>query len=83
MTSLVECDASLLLCCHHLGLLLQSAYDTVYSIEEVLFAYALLVVACCYKGCLVAHICNIGSRESWCLSCQQVYVYTLVYFYRF
>ncbi len=47
MASLVECDASLLLGCHHLGLLLQSAYNTVYSIEEVLFAYALLVVACC------------------------------------
>ena len=42
----MKCDGALLVVGHHLGLLLQSADDTVYSIEEVLLAHALLVMTC-------------------------------------
>ena len=39
MTSLMKGDAALLIGSHHLGLLLQSAYYSIYGIKEILLAY--------------------------------------------
>ena len=64
----MKCNGALLVVGHHLGLLLQSADDAVYGIEEVLLAYCLLVVTRSYKGSLIAYICYVGTRESWCLA---------------
>ena len=61
MASLMEGDTAFLVGCHHLGFLLQSTYDTVYGIEEILFADSLLVVACCDKSCLVAYIGDVST----------------------
>ena len=59
MTSLMQCDAALFICSHHLGLFLQSTYDTIDSIEEVLLAHSLLVVACSDEGSLITNIGDI------------------------
>ena len=54
---------------HHLRLLLQSANDAVYGIEEVLLAHLLAVEAGSNQGCLVADVGNVGTRESGRLAC--------------
>ena len=61
---------------HHLGLLLQSADDAVYGVEEVLLLHALLAVARCYESRLVADIGNVGTRESRSLACQHLHIHT-------
>ena len=75
----MECDASFLIGSHHLGLLLQSAYDSIYGIEEILLAYRLLVVAGSNKGCLVTYICNISTREARSLTSQEIHVHCIIY----
>ena len=68
MACFVESDATLLVGSHHLSLLLQTAYNTVYCIEEILFTHSLLVVACSNEGCLVTNVGNICTRKPWCLA---------------
>ncbi len=79
MACLMECDASFLIGSHHLGLLLQSAYDSIYGIKEILLAYRLLVVAGSDEGSLVTYICNISTREARGLASQEVHVYSVIY----
>ena len=79
MTSLMQCDAALFICSHHLGLFLQSTYDTIDSIKEVLLAYSLLVVACSDEGSLITNIGDICTRESRSLTSQEVDIYCIVY----
>ena len=74
MSSLMQCYGTFFLGCHHLCLLLQSTDDAVNGIEEILLAYNLTVVTGSYECCLVAHVCNVSTRESWRLACQQVNV---------
>ena len=78
MTGLVDGDRAFLVGRHHLGLLLQTANDAVDSVEEVLLAHGLTVVASGYQGGLVAHVGNVGTREARRLTSQEVYVDTLV-----
>ena len=82
MTSLVQCYGTLLLVSHYLCLLLQSAYYAVHSIEEVLLAHRLAVVASRYQRSLVANVGYVGTRETRRLSCQQVYVEGVVHLQR-
>ena len=79
----MESDATLLVGSHHLSLLLQTAYNTVYCIEEILFAHSLLVVACSNEGCLVTNVGNICTRETWSLACQEINIYSFVNLDRF
>ena len=64
----MKCNGALLVVGHHLCLLLQSADDAVYGIEEVLLAYCLFVVTRSNKGSLIAYICYVGTGESRCLA---------------
>lgn len=64
---------------HHLGLLLQSAYYSIYGIKEILLAYRLLVVTGSNEGCLVTYICNISTREARGLASQEVHVHSVIY----
>ena len=82
VASLMQCDASFLIGSHHLGLLLQSAYDSIYGIEEILLAYRLLVVAGSNEGSLVTYICNIGTREARSLTSQKIHVHCVIYLNR-
>ena len=61
MSGLVNGNAALFLFSHHLRLLLQSADDAVYGIEEVLLAHGLTVVSCGNQCGLVAHVGNVGT----------------------
>ena len=78
MAGFVDGNRALLLFGHHLRLLLQSANDTVYGIQEVLLAYLLTIVASGYQGCLVADVSNVGTRKTWCLASQELDVQILV-----
>ena len=66
----------------NLGFLFQTTDDAVYRIQEVLLAYEFLPVAGSDQCSLIADIGNICTRESRCLTCQQVHIYTIVYFNR-
>ena len=79
MACLMECDASFLIGSHHLGLLLESAYDSIYGIKEILLAYRLLVVAGSDEGSLVTYICNISTREARGLASQEIHVHSFIY----
>ena len=61
MTSLMECYCTLLISCHHLGFLLQTADDTVYGIKEVLLCNLLAVVTGSYKSCFVTDIGDVSA----------------------
>ena len=78
MTSLVDSDRALLGFRHHLGLLLQTADDAIYGIEEVLLTYCLTIVTGSYQGSLITNVSDVGTRESWCLTSQEVDVYRVV-----
>ena len=67
MSCFVQGDGTLLGGSHDLGLLLQTADDTVDGIQEVLFSYRLPVTTGSDKGGLVAHVGDVGTRESRCL----------------
>ena len=47
-----------------------------------MFLHHFLVVTCRNKCCLVTNVCYVGTRESWCLTCQLVYVEILIYLHR-
>ena len=79
MACLVDSDTAFLLLSHDLGLFLQTANDTVHSIEEVLFTYLLTVMTGSYQSSLIADISNVGARKTWGLACQKVDVDSLVY----
>ena len=79
MTSLVEGNRALLLCCEQFGLLLQTTDDTVNGIEETLLIHPFLVIAGSDEGSLVADIGDIGTREARCLTCQLCHIYSFVY----
>ena len=78
MTRLMDGDRLLLLLRHHLGLLLQSTNDTVNSIQEVLLAYSLTIMTGSYQGSFVTYVGNVGTRESRCLTSQEVDIYRIV-----
>ena len=78
MAGLVDGYRAFLLLGHHLGLLLQSANDAVHGIEEVLLAHFLTVMAGSYQRGLVAHIGNIGTRETRRLAGQEIHIKVLV-----
>ena len=78
MTGLMDGDAALLGLCHHLRLLLQTADDTIHGVEEVLLAYHLRVMTGCDQRGLVADVGDIGTRESRCLTGQEVDVHAVV-----
>ena len=82
VTSLVDSDGALLGLCHHLGLLLQTSDDTVYCIEEVLLLHRLRVMARSDQGCLITYIGDIGTRETWCLTGEEVDIHTVVCLHR-
>ena len=72
MAGFVDGDGALLLGCHHLRLLLQTAYDTVDGIEEVLLRHVLAVVAGRDEGRLIADVGNVGAREARRLACEEI-----------
>ena len=78
VTGLVDGDGALFGLGHHLGLLLQTADDTVDGIEEVLLLNRLRVVAGSDEGSLVADIGDIGTREAWRLTGEEVDVDAVV-----
>ena len=82
MTSLVDRDGAFLCLCHHLGLLLQSSDDTVYGIEEILLLHCLRIMARSNQGCFITYIGDIGTRESWCLTGEEVDIHAVVCLHR-
>ena len=78
MTGFVYGDGTLFFCCHDLCLLLQTAYDAVDGIEEVLLAHVFLIVTSRYKGSLVADISDVGARKARRLACKEIDVKALV-----
>ena len=52
------------------GFLLQTAYDTVYRIQEVLLLYKFLSMTGGNQGGFVADIGDVGAGESRSLACQ-------------
>ena len=52
---------------HNLGALFEAADDAVDSVVEVLLLDCNLVVACSNECRLVAHVGDVGSRETWSL----------------
>ena len=74
MTGFVKSDGALFLLGHHLGLLLQTAYDAIYSGDEVLLRDSLLAVARCNQCGLVADVGDVRTAEARRLARQQVYV---------
>ena len=67
---------------HYLVFLLQAAYYPIDSIEEVLLTDGRAIFTCGYKCRLVAHVGDVGTRESGCLPCKKVFVEVLVEFKR-
>ena len=67
---------------HHLGLLLQTADDTVDGIEKVLLLYHRTVMTSRNQGCLIADIGDVGTRETWGLAGEEVDIYTVVNLHR-
>ena len=80
VTRFVQGDGTFLVLGHHLGLLLQTAYDAVHGRDEIVLSYTLLAVACRYQRRLVAHIGDVGTAEAGRLTCQQVDVEGFIYF---
>ena len=78
MARFVEGYGALFFVGEYLGLLLQSADDAVYGSQEVLLAYRFLVMAGSDECSLIAYVGDVGTRESGCLTRQQVNVYRLV-----
>ena len=78
MAGLVDGYRALLLLGHHLRLLLQTADDTVHSVQEVLLAHLVTVVAGGYQGSLIAYVGNVGTREARRLTGQEVNVHALI-----
>ena len=68
MTRFVKGNRPLLLGSHHLGLLFQSADNTVNGIQEILLAHRFRITTSGNQGRLVTHIGDIGSRETRRLS---------------
>ena len=64
MSCFVKGNGALLVVGHHLCLLLQTAYDTVHGVKEVLLAHSLVVMTCGNEGCLVADVGDISTGES-------------------
>ena len=57
----MDSDGALFALGHYLRFLLQTTDDAVYSVEEVLLANLLAVVASSYQGCLIADVGDVGS----------------------
>ena len=70
MTRFVKSDGMLFLGSHDSGLLFQTADDTIYCIQEILFANCTLFVTGSNQGSFVTYIGNVCTAESWCLSSQ-------------
>ena len=67
VSRLVESDGAFLLLSHDLVLALQSSYNTIDGVHEVLFTDFLPSAARCYQCRLVTYIGYIGAREARCL----------------
>ena len=72
VSGFMDSDGTLLFSGHHLRLLFQSAYDTVYGIEEILLSHSLAVMSCGNQCCLVADVGNVSAGESRGLTCEEV-----------
>ena len=79
MSGFVYGDGTAFLFCRNFGFLFQSAYDTVYGIQEVLLFYKLLSVTGGNQGGFVADIGDIGTGETRSLAGQQFHVHRIVY----
>ena len=82
MTGFVKGNGTLLLCCHNLGLLLQTSNNTVYGSQEIILTNYRLAITGCYQSSLVADVGNIGTTETGSLTCQEVDIQTIVGFQR-
>ena len=78
MSGLVERNGALLLSSEHLGLLLQSTDDTVYSSQEVLLIHLLLIMASRDERSLITYVSDVGTREARCLTRQQIHIHRLI-----
>ena len=78
MSCLVDSDGTTFRFRGDFRLLLQTTNNTVYSIEEILFAYELFAVAGSDQCSLIADIGDIGTGEARGLACPQVYVYCII-----
>ena len=75
MTSLVISDAAFLLSRHDFVLALQATDDTINSVHEVNFRNGFLALTCCNQGCLIAHVGDIGTRESGRLLGKEIHIH--------
>ena len=78
MTSLVDSDGTFLGLCHHLCFLLQTTNDTIDSIEKILFLYGLTIMACRNQRSLITYIGDIRTRETRCLTGEEVDIHAVV-----
>ena len=79
MSRFVQGDRTSFGFCSNLGFLFQPTDDTVYCIQEVLFANEFLSVTGSDQCRFVADIGNVGAGESRSLASQQVYIYRVIY----
>ena len=80
MASLMEGNGALLLGRHHLGLLLQSADDSVHCIEEVLPANSLSLPSCSDESRLIANVGDVCAREARSLAGEEVDIHRVIHF---
>ena len=78
MACLVIGDGAFLLFRHDLVLALQTSYDAVHRVHEVLLGHFLTSAAGCYQRCLVAYIRYVGTRETGGLFAQEINIYAIV-----
>ena len=71
VTRFVDGDRFLLGLGHHFVFLLQSAYDSVDGIQEVLPRNCDVIMARCYQRGLITNIGNVGTGEARRLACQK------------
>ena len=74
MSCLVHGDGVALFLGHYLRALLKTANDAVDGVVEILLLHCHLVVASSDEGSLVAHVGDVGTRETRCLARQHVEV---------
>ena len=67
MACLMESNRTFLIVRHDLVLTLQTTYDTIHGIHEVLFAHSLTPATSSYQRRLVTYIGDVGTRETRCL----------------
>ena len=82
VSGFVVSDRPFLIVGHDLVLTFQTADDTIHSVHEILLAYFLTFPACRYQRCLVAHVCDVGTRETRGLLAQEIDIHGIIEFER-